>query len=603
MVGHSDTLLPAAWAHNMIHSRESITQFQLPRIPSFFPDLMLTLLLSFILPSWQVVALCYAATSYVALILLGGTIVSRLAERQFLASAATFLAVAALAQLLDLEFNGAAGAFSLVFAPVIHSGSFVLSLAALLLARKRIAKTTVWMTLALLSVAAIGVASDRLFVGSFLLPLIAGWLGLGQFRRGLPTIAWATLGCTVGIAIDWAVFPRLLLRQADLPVNFKTQFSLLSALVHDQTVHIGILLGAAACCLPLLWARRVPEMRFWSLAGAVSVIGFSFLLPLLYADQTAVRYVQPVWWWGLIAIAATFHRFLPRLSLAGACAGVSALLAAIASQGAGLLQPSQLARYQDPVAACLISMKASGRIHAGIAQYWLARVIEASSDWKLQVPQVMGSGNVFLWGNNRLSYLHDVTDPAKAPLFDFIVVKNLDFGGVVKRFGQPDNIVSCPETDVWLYSAPGGIGRKIGGISAVEDAYDNLSTSYSFGPVDFLSAAGPLGVEGVTLPANAGAASIASYGPYVRLRAGTWKLKLRYTLDGMTVGNETFDLAIDVGKKRLIVGPLERGEDQVKNIDLALEHDTSSLELRTFLNPGGHLKIEGLTIVWVTRPH
>lgn len=603
LVGNSDTLMPAAFAHNLLNDPGTIASFQFSRLPSFFPDLVVYVGLSALVPSWQAATFAYAVLAYVALVVVGGAVVGLVSGRGWRWGAAAFLVASALALLWETAARGGRGALLYVFVPVNHAGSMTLSLVGLLLGAWLLAGRPRWGFAALFLVSALGALSDKLFVGSCLVPLVAGtaaWLwrgGLGR-RRAAGVIAAAGLGCAVGIALDHVIFADGLVRQPDIPINLHHQRLMLAALLQDSSVALSVAAAVVVAALPLLWVRRDAGLAFWWAAGTATAAGFLGLLPLLYADLSATRYVQPVWWWLVIVVASGALRAAPRLMLGASAALVLASLVTQVGEGRTLLRPGLVLAARSPVASCLVPLHEAGVIHAGIAGYWDAREIEASSNWRLQLEQVSTNAQIFIWGNNSTYYTHDRFDPARKPLFDYVVVRDLTPNTVLARFGKPDRVIPCPGADVWTYALPGGIGPMIGKIGMADERNEVMNRGACFGPRDFATGTGVLWPEGLTVPLTAPGQAFAAWGPYVAIRAGSWRLRLLYRLTEAGTGPRDWDVVIEDGTKILGIGPLpaEGTAQRVQDVTVTARQDTTSLEIRLKLQPGDHLEIDSLTI-------
>lgn len=600
LAGNSDTLLPAAYMHNLLTSPGTVASFQLPRVPSFVPDLALYGVLFAAFPTWQAASLAYACLSFAGLVLAGGAIVARLCGRPLGVSAGVFLAVSVLAMLLAFTATPDGYGFPYVFAPVVHSGSFVLSLAGLLLAVGFTKAPSRLAGLGVAVLAALGAVSDQLFIGSFLLPLAAGcafgWIvGGWRWETSRPAalaVGLAVLGCVAAYIADHLLFSFVLVRQPDLPINVGAQLAQLPALLRDPAVHVGAGLGLAATVTLAVWAWREPARAFWAAAGITTAAGFMGLLPLLYVGLPSTRYVQPVWWWGLIALAAGLLRVAPRAAPVGAGLAALGACSAVAIGNPDMFRPSRVTAFQAPVAACLGDLQGKGLIHAGLASYWTARMIAASSNWALQVEQVDSGGRAFLWGNNGFHYAHRLGDPSKAPLFDYVIMQGLDPALIRARFGSPTQVVTCPDTEVWVYPGPDGIGRSIGGLEMTMAPGGLLSGSHCFGPADLSSRSGTVPLEGVSLPSTAPPFDAATWGPYIGLAAGAWQLQLRYSLEGAA----KWDITANVATRLLGAGTLQAGPAQVADAGWSLDKPARQVEVRTFLDAGARLRVQSLRL-------
>ena len=118
-------------------------------------------------------------------------------------------------------------------------------------------------------------------------------------------------------------------------------------------------------------------------------------------------------------------------------------------------------RWHDPVADCLQQAHDAGLIHAGLAGYWSARAIEASSDWRLQLGQLSEAGRLYTWGNNPWYDTHGAD--GAAPRRDYVVLRGLDPARIGARFGPPDARFECGGSEVWRWLDPSHLARALAG--------------------------------------------------------------------------------------------------------------------------------------------
>ena len=570
----SDMLLPPDWVHHLFAAPGQFRSFEMPRVPSLLPDMLGILVLRLALP-WRLAMLGYAALSFTALVLLGGAVVARWAGRPLAHAAATFGAVAAAAVLLDLQFNHGLSAVFLVLYPVIHSGTVLCTLAGLLLVRRYAAAPGWRLATAVTVLAAVATVSDRLFIGDFVVPAVAGALAYAGWRCGLKVAGIVAAGCVAGTLLDRLLFHTLLVRQPDLAIKLSVVLSRLPDLVRDPLVYVELACAACATLLPARWSRASPDGRFWWAAAAAGSVALMGALPLLYIDWTSYRYVQPVWWWALLALAAALLRTAHGPSLA--VAGCGALAVAVSLLRTDLFDVPRLARWRHPAAVCLTDLASSGAVHAALAGYWLARPIAASSEWALPVAQIFPDGKPQLWGNNRGGY--------NAP-FDAVVVDQLDEAALLARFGRPNRRVDCAGFRFWLYDAPGQLRARLAG---TDTRLPPADAPVLFTPADLYTRSGRLPPDGAV--PLLGAPGRATFGPFAVLQPGSWRMVLRYSLAG-TAGQ--WDLRVSSRGPALAAGPLETGTGLLLSATFDVPDGRRQTELYTYAAPGDRLVLSGL---------
>ena len=610
MFFNGDILLPAAYVHSLLHHPGTIIWFQLPRIPSFFPDIVLVMLLSIVISSWQIVSLFYAVISFTVLVLMCSLIVARIAHREFLPSAATFVALTVLAMLLDLQIDNAGGAYFYVLFPVIHSGSFIVALGELLLVRRLIDKFSVGLGITAVVVTAVCILSDRIFIGVFIIPATAGILMLLTpirrdpaqpigFRRALPVLMILAVGCAAGVTFDHLLFGHVLLRDPDFPIDVPAQLNRLSALIRDPSVRFEAACAALILLLPIIGVLRSREGRFWWTVSATTVAGTLTLLPFVFVNSSATRYAQPVWWWTLMFLTVAAVRIAPRGAPFYATGAAIVFTIFTSCIRVDLFKPALVTQWRDPVERCLIKLHDAGIVHAGIAQYWIARPLEASSNWKMQVVQVTENGWVFRWQNNISSYGESPDDPHQLPNFDFLVTARLNMAVVGARFGTPTRVVPCAGTEIWIYNDSRRFRRSIIGADSWARRDGLLDASVWFGPGDLLTRTGPLPPSGIVPAITTVDPSVATWGPYIALRPGSWRLELRYQLAGNIENRDQWDIQLNGSTPFAARGSLEAGSHD-KSITFEVPKNKNMMELRTSIAAGDQLKLLGFILCPIT---
>ena len=559
---------------------------------------------------WKTVELSYSVLSFCTMMVCASLISNHITDRKDFRAAWVVLSVSITAILLDTYSNAAQGGLHYIFFPVIHSGSLIVALVSLLLLLQFARAPSRRDALALFIVAALGVASDRIFVGVFVLPAIPALFALA-ISIGKPgpliTLSRAVLcsglilvATIAGIGIDRLLFSRWLTRDPDIAIDIAAQIAKLPIILHDKLVLIEVVATILIVVLPWFSLRTRPVARYVWLAAAGSSVGSLVLLPLLYVDASATRYAQPIWWWAVILLSSAAVRVAPRwapLTLAAVAAGGLG----IASQtGAGFFRPDSVVRWRHPVEQCLSDLRQSGTVHAGIAGYWLAKPIEVSSDWTLQVLQVSSTGRMFNWQNNIFYNTHSRADASQKPVLDFIVMQTLDRSAILGRFGTPARIISCAGTEIWTYGEAQTLNSRIIGIDSLRS--DGLvDTAVRFRPGELLTLEGPLPEDGTAPDVQTQQPSIATFGPYIEVRPGRWRITLSYKLTGKEPSGAMWDVLEHPGGAQLAAGPLEY-DRPTKTIVVTVAKGRSLIEFRTLTTSGQRLTIQGLMVCPADMP-
>ncbi|HTH98085.1 MAG TPA: hypothetical protein VL574_11770 [Stellaceae bacterium] len=466
----SDTLLPAALTWDLLHHHDAWSNFQQARVPSFFPDLTLYGLFQAVTDSWRVAMGLWTLTIIGWLIGIATWLSSRLAgTRPWPAALACLLLIMPLLILgstgvgpsMDLDRLSHLPLFPylIILLPFTHGGPFLLALATAAFASKT-PMTPYRAVLLGVGSFALGL-SDLLVVANLLLPLtLALAAGLHVGRVSKQRLGWLTASAWVGAGLGWA-FAQTLDRQpvpyppiAEIPHYV---FRWLLDLERHPVMVLVVLALILAVAADMRWRGWKAWLgSFWSVFAATNAVTALLMTALLYNNMWSYRYALPCLWWPVILAAAGLSRIIAdrdllRRSVIPACLAFGLLCA--------LPQPETpaLFRWQSPLAACL---ERSG-LHAGLAEYWWARLLTASTDWKLQVNQITPWGTAYIWGNDRSWFSHDIHDVALQPPYDFIVMDNIDQSQITTIYGEPDDTLTCGTSTVWLYDDPAQVNQAL----------------------------------------------------------------------------------------------------------------------------------------------
>ncbi len=583
LVTNADALLPADLIWTVLHHPQGWRNFEWPRIPSLFPDFVIFGALQSAF-GWRVAQLGYSVISLVSLTALAGWIAQRLAPISFRAGASAFLAVAALVFLGESLVSSTAWHLHLL-ASAYHSGPFILSVAALCLAWRagRVALG------AMVLVAAVGTFSDRLFVGTFALPLavtltVMWWEDAIDRRTALRRAGLAVLGCLIGLAADKVIFPEYLTRQADVP--FAPLLMITHAVGFLATRSAWFTLGLNAIVLWPLWRRRRPPSgRFWWLVAAAAMVPTTLLTAGLWEDEGGERYLSPVLWWPLILWAPFLALAVGRAAMAAALVVCGCVIGAFA--WSARTQPVlPMLAWADPVAACLAP---TGRI-AGLAEYWEARPITVSSNWRMQVMQIGPRGNTRTWGNDPSGYTRSLDTPDQPPPFSFIVMKGLDAASILAHYGPADSVLNCAGSDVWLYNDPSQL-RK--GLAALSPSLVPRGQKICVGPDRLSRRGGALPAAPFSVTTDRQVSRPVTFGPNLDLHAGRWQVSLRYRLQTDTPGEDRWLVNGQWGTLHLTRTTLPpTGVDPgVTMTDIVLNREIEAVEVPTYLAGNATLQI------------
>ncbi len=491
----SDTLLQAEFVWDALHHGYAWSGFQQSRVPSIFPDLLVFAAVQAATGSWRIAMAIWVYLVLVTLTAVASCITARIARSTgataMFAVLLSVMLVLVAASLGFLRFapmmdsNLYVSPYLIILLPNYHSGPFLIGLIAAVVASRAIEapaasgkpRPSAAVALALLSAAMC--VSDLLCITSLLLPLTAALvagLSVGAVTRSttirLLCAAWG------GGAIGWSGVQMLNRQPLPFPTRYEIEWAIVRLPTHlvDHPGMLIVLGGLALALAADVWRRAIRGWlaSFWSVFAATSALGSLAITMLLYVDAWSYRYALPFLWWTVILAAAALARVCDRrpLLLRLPVATITAGLAVVwLSQG---VHAPRLLRWDLPLALCL---QRAG-LHAGLADYWVARRTAAASDWQLQVDQLAASGAAFYWGNDRFWFAHDVHDGARPPPYRFIVMDELPTQQITAVYGRPDHVMLCDATEVWVYDDPHRLYHDL------ERASPSLADTFATAPKD-----------------------------------------------------------------------------------------------------------------------
>jgi hypothetical protein len=655
----SDLVVPASFFWDLVHRAGAWGEFQLPRIPSFFPDLTVYGLVQLATGSWRVAYFAYGLVALTALAWLAGWIVDAQTNSGTPRGAAAFLVLAL--PILGIELLPAAPAeaaiHSWIFLPVSHGGVFVLSLAGFAVAAASLRRRGAPWLLLLLPLTIAGVLGDLLFVAGFVGPLLAA-LAFAGWRRMVPPRRIVAVALVVLAAIPLALAAdSLILREptfvllkgreivADAiafltspfyPLGVEAPFAVLAGL--------GLpIAGLIVARPPLAMLRRRRDAAeefeaagFWWVAAVSAVICSAVATaPVYYESVRSYRYTEPLLWWPVIITAALLAkrgRSLPTLALGA----LTVLAAFVAVRPAGLHWPAILT-WRDPLAACLVDAQDRQGLRAGLGQYPFANYLFAASDGRLQVEEIHDNeGGAYRDLNDLYWYWHDRHDPSRPPPFNFIVVTphpdaaalaaartrfgrgakaywqrhvNLGLKPALLRqlYGEPDRILECPGslgitrqvsawTDIWIYDRPGMLYDRL--IDASPIVWPSLFAAHRSICLSPRHLHSPGGVNtGDAITARLGpSGGVGTFGPYVDLPPGRYAISLAYRLTAPTPGR--WSVTTDAGARQWFSGALPPSSADRSDIvaDIDFPQGAQRMEVVTSLPGAGDIRVDGIGI-------
>jgi hypothetical protein len=260
--------------------------------------------------------------------------------------------------------------------------------------------------------------------------------------------------------------------------------------------------------------------------------------------------------------------------------------------------------------SCLLDAQRTAGLKAGLAEYWYARSIEASSDWRLQIDEMGRDGAGWYWGNDRYWFTHDIHDGTRQPGYNYIVIGQLDPQPIRARYGAPSRVLDCPAGKVWIYDDAAALRRALvrGSpdlyatfLEGSRDAREICVPADRFYSVAHVRRDSALEVFEGGLQARADEPDGHQpriWGPFFSLPAGRWNLSLAYRLASDPPGPNRWEITGEYGWRPLMDGILAPtdGEFRTLSLELDLAAPERGIQLRAFLAGTGVIEVKGVRI-------
>ena len=471
MLTNADTMIPTAFIWDLLHRVDGWRTFQLPRVPSLFPDFFVYGILDVATGDFRRAILGYSIFQCGAFVWVGGLIVSRAARVPLIHAAAALLVVIDAVFLVDYIFHNPVWVHFNMFVMMVHFGPFMLSLVSILLVLSLLTawrrSLALWLALSCF----IAFLSDRIFMFDFVVPAAATVLVFVATGR----IGWnraIALGLTIGAGLALATVVDLSLdRAADVMIERPLAHAL--TFLREAPPFLAWATASASVSLALPYTifiaypfiawfgpRSSLERRWewpttfvWTFAAAAILSVFA-LGVAIYEDLGSQRYFVAVAFWPLIFVAVAALAF----GRGPAICATWGLLLALSVTLAMPIYPRafvpRLLGWENALATCLLEKKAELGLRAGLSDYWRSRPAMISSNWTLQLDQITADGHPFYWNNDSTWYEHSLESQDRPPGYNFIVIDKLDPPALLRRFGNPARTAQCGTDTIWVYSAP-----------------------------------------------------------------------------------------------------------------------------------------------------
>lgn len=461
---NTDILLLSALHENGMAREGGYFGFQQARILSLFPDQAVYHPLAMLFADVRVAMFAYSVIAFAALTYMAAQSLKTLWPNLSLSAAAlTFAVTFTLIVLILRLWPGLSGPYVSLLFPVNHSGPFIVSLWLFTRLEHPVARDP-WLIAAVLFLTSL---SDPLFllfaVAPFGLAALTR-LKTDSFRAFLQS-TWQhkTYAGLMAFALCGFVSSRFFFTQGapDLTLDALSQSlthlrdDLLSPMSHNVLYIIGLVTLYGVILVAFTTHPNRESLRRLIYIAASMTLPIAFFV-IFYGDVGASRYLLPLLVWPVILLAGLLSHLTTRL---GQGILLSAALTGLIGGSVAHGQTIPALDWQDPIDACLNQIDTEKPLKAGLAEFWVARPVAASSNFERRMVQVARDGRPMLWGNDPYWYVRsDDGGPAR---FDFIVMKNLDEAAILKRYGTPDRVANCPATEVFIYNAPEQVAQNL----------------------------------------------------------------------------------------------------------------------------------------------
>ena len=487
---NADALFPADFTWDVLHHSYAWSQYQLPRVPSIFPDLLVYGLLQIALGGYGWAMFAFAVAMFLGLSYVCGWFAALLSKRDFFSAvfiSEGILSVLFIADVATPAISGWGAKTTCLrcnfLYPTYHGGPLLAALAAvglicLLLERRRESETVV-LYVALYFIATLTILSDRLTWVEFLVPASVALGLVGTFFSSTRMQVFSLISM-LAASFFTAHFLELHINHDRFPLYYPAYFfaelsdlapgfwktSVIFFQEHMLSLVFILIPTAFFCAYPIdVIAQKQKNMEnlprsmfiwlYMSLAAAISCV----TMIVLYAVERSIasyRYDQLLFFMGVPFITATALRSKPiSLGLRYFLPGAVALFACIHIGASTTLLPGSVT-WRPKYADCLDALRVRLGVQAGLATYWNARLLTLASNWKVQVLAGYAiDASPRLWENDPLSYRTSFVGPYLARTPRFILMDGFDSLGVSKYYGKPDSITPCDSSEIWMYNDPG----------------------------------------------------------------------------------------------------------------------------------------------------
>jgi len=486
---NADTLTSADFTWDVLHHTYAWSHYQLPRLPSIFPDLLVYGFLQTALGGYGWAMFAFAVVMFLGLSYICGWFAALLSKQDFYSAVfisegiLSVLFIADVATSAKIENGFGSPCLRCMFLyPTYHSGPLLAALASvglicLLLERRRDGQTAA-LYLVLYFVATLAMLSDRLTWANYLAPVIIALILIGTFFSSTRLQVFSLLILSAISFFTAHILEFHVNHVRFLPYNPATLFSDALELAPrfwklNAMFFQWHMLNLACILIPMFFfflypfrfiareERNVENIRrnvfIWLYMCLSAAISFCAMI-IIYADDKRIlsyRYDQLLFFMGVPFITAIALRSKPwSLGMRYYLPGAVALFACVHIGASTTILPGSVT-WRPQYAGCLDALRARLGLQAGLANYWNARQLKIASNWRLQVLDGADfDASPHLFQNDPLLYKDIFVGPYLAPSPRFILMDGFKPIDVADRYGKPDRIEPCDGSEIWIYNDP-----------------------------------------------------------------------------------------------------------------------------------------------------
>lgn len=579
---NSDLLYIPALFKSLFVENLSYSNWYLTPAPYFFPDIFLAFVIMFIVPNWYIAMGVFAIVQQLLLFLGIYMLCKEFLTKAMWATLGIFIVIMYFSYTF-IEFIG--------FSSACHFGEFFVGIWWLYIVVKVIKsidnkKIFIYCILAVI-IGFLLKLSDNLFTLHFIIPTVITIIFLKIFKildakKFFLLFGACALSYFIGSLLGDFIIPHKIHQSMSFNINsFYKNLEFIEGLLTNNIIIsllLLILIGFFGITLLIKNFRQKiflnKDYICFLYLFFIFMFIFSFVVVAHKTYQAADRYFIPTFGLGIIVLGIFIFLHI-KISFK-----IPIIILAILAPNYSGLKSFDFS-YKTPLSVCVDDFKATHKVKNGVSEYWQAKLLYMLSD--IPMAQV---------NNNLADFRWITSDSFFADKYDFAIINNaagfdflLNKAKIISINGQPDEIIECKEANSEILYYKNGLYTD-----------EFLATGKAMFTTKSLYTLIGKKIDDIIIIENASQKGIATYGPYIELKAGKYSFELVYSSLDSDESN-TWDVASDSSKTILAKGELKdtNGEFQIASGEFELSSD-AKIEVRTFYSGKGELRIKELVI-------